>query len=229
MLFVDPFVRTEPLGRRTVRFALVLAAHLALLWGALELAARPEVRQAAQEVLVRLIDLPPPQPEVKPPEPPRPKPTPARQPAPMAPPPIMTAAAEAPAPVAGFAVAPQPPAPPVLPPIDAVPVPPAPAAPPAPAPVTAARFDADYLANPKPAYPVASRRLGEEGKVVLRVHVSAEGTARAVEVKQSCGFARLDEAAKAAVEQWRFVPARRGADAIDSWVSVPIVFSLQSA
>jgi protein TonB len=146
----------------------------------------------------------------------------------MAPPPIMTAAAEAPAPVASFAVAPQPPAPPTLPPIDAAPAPapPAPAAPPA---VTAARFDADYLSNPKPVYPVASRRLGEEGKVVLRVHVSAEGTARAVEVKHSCGFSRLDEAAKAAVEQWRFVPARRGADAIDSWVSVPIVFSLQSA
>ncbi len=228
MLFPDPFVRPDPPGQRALRFALVLGGHLALLWGALELATRPEVRQAAQEVLVRLIDMPPPQPELKQPEPPRPKPTPARQPPPMAPPPIMTAAAEAPAPVASFAVAPQPPAPPTLPPIDAAPAPapPAPAAPPA---VTAARFDADYLSNPKPVYPVASRRLGEEGKVVLRVHVSAEGTARAVEVKHSCGFSRLDEAAKAAVEQWRFVPARRGADAIDSWVSVPIVFSLQSA
>jgi periplasmic protein TonB len=230
MLFVDPFVRIEPLGRRTLRFALILAAHLALLWGALDLAARPEVRQAAQEVLVRLIDPPQPQPEVKPPEPPRSKPTPARQAPPMAPPPILTAAAVASAPVASFTVAPQPPAPPALPPIDAVPAPPAPAAPPAAPPaVIAARFDADYLSNPKPVYPVASRRLGEEGKVVLRVHVSAEGTARTVEVKQSCGFSRLDEAAKAAVEQWRFVPARRGADAIDSWVSVPIVFSLQSA
>jgi protein TonB len=228
MLFPDPLVRAEPLGARALRFALILAAHLALLWGALELAARPEVRQAAQEVLVRLIAPPPLQTEVKQPESPRPRPTPARQPPPMAPPPIMTAAAEAPAPVASFAVAPQPPAPPALPPIDAAPapVPPAPAAPPA---VIAARFDADYLSNPKPVYPVASRRLGEEGKVVLRVHVSAEGTARAVEVKHSCGFPRLDEAAKAAVEQWRFVPARRGADAIDSWVSVPIVFSLQSA
>lgn len=227
MLFVDPFVRTEPLGRRTVRFVLILGAHVTLLWGALELAARPEVRQVAREVLVRLIDLPPPPPAVKPPEPPLPKPTPARRPLPMAPPPVMTAA-EAPGPVASFAVAPQPPAPPTPPPIDAAPAPapPAPAASPA---VVAARFDADYLANPKPVYPVASRRLGEEGKVVLRVHVSAEGTARAVEVKQSCGFQRLDEAAKAAVEQWRFVPARRGADAIDSWVSVPIVFSLQSA
>ncbi len=230
MLFVDPFTRTEPLGRRALRFALVLAAHLALLWGALELVVRPEVRQAAQEVLVRLIDPPPPSPEVKPPEPPRPRPTPARQSPPMAPPPILTAAAVASAPVASFAVAPQPPAPPALPPIDAVPAPPAPAAPSAAPPaVIAARFDADYLSNPKPVYPVASRRLGEEGKVVLRVHVSAEGTARAVEVKQSCGFPRLDEAARTAVEQWRFVPARRGRDAIDSWVSVPIVFSLQSA
>jgi protein TonB len=149
-----------------------------------------------------------------------------RQPPPViAPPPIMTAAAETPAPAASFAVAPQPPAPPALPPIEAVPPP----SPPAPPVVTAARFDADYLSNPKPVYPVASRRMGEEGKVVLRVHVAADGAARAVEVKQSCGFPRLDEAAKAAVEQWRFVPARRGGDAVDSWVSVPIVFSLQSA
>jgi periplasmic protein TonB len=225
MLFADPFVRTEPLGRRALWFVLILGAHIALLWGALELAARPEVRQAAREVLVRLIDAPPP-PEVKLPEPPRPKPTPLRQPPPViAPPPIMTAAAETPAPAASFAVAPQPPAPPALPPIEAVPPP----SPPAPPVVTAARFDADYLSNPKPVYPVASRRMGEEGKVVLRVHVAADGAARAVEVKQSCGFPRLDEAAKAAVEQWRFVPARRGGDAVDSWVSVPIVFSLQSA
>lgn len=136
--------------------------------------------------------------------------------------PVLAAAAEAPAAPAAFSVPPQPPAPPAPPPIEAAP-------PPAPPPVTEARFDADYLSNPKPAYPVASRRLGEEGKVVLRVKVSRGGAPLAVEIRQSSGYARLDEAARAAVEQWHFVPARRGDEPIESWVSVPIVFSLHAS
>jgi periplasmic protein TonB len=140
-----------------------------------------------------------------------------RRPLPVeAPQPVLTAVPEAPAPA--ISVAPQPPAPPV-----------AEVAPPSPPVVTAARFDADYLSNPKPVYPVASRRLGEEGKVLLRVKVSPGGTPLVVELKQSCGFGRLDEAAKSAVERWRFVPARRGDEAIESWVSVPVVFSLQAS
>jgi protein TonB len=97
----------------------------------------------------------------------------------------------------------------------------------APAAVTDARFDAAYLGNPEPVYPIASRRLGEEGKVRLRVKVRADGTAERVEISQSSGFDRLDEAARAAVERWRFIPARRGEDAIESWVIVLVRFSLQ--
>lgn len=205
----DHFAAQASPARSGLRFALILSAHVGLLWGVLELAGRPEVRELASELVVRLIE-----PEVRKdlPAPPPPK-TPQR---PVKPPPIMTAAPETPAPSASFAVAPQPAAPAVI------------EAPPAPA-VTGARFDADYLSNPKPVYPTASRRLGEEGKVMLRVRVSAAGAALAVDVKQSSGFTRLDEAAKAAVERWRFVPARRGAEAVDSWVAVPIVFSLQSS
>ncbi len=93
-------------------------------------------------------------------------------------------------------------------------------------PRVAARFDADYLRNPKPAYPVASRRLGEEGRVVLHVRVSAEGMPLSVDVKQSSGFQRLDDAARAAVEHWRFVPARQGSETIESSVLVPLQFTL---
>lgn len=89
-----------------------------------------------------------------------------------------------------------------------------------------ARFDADYLHNPRPAYPVSSRRLGEEGRVMLRVRVSAQGLPLAVEVKQSSGSPRLDEAARAAVERWRFVPARQGSEAVESSVLVPLQFAL---
>jgi protein TonB len=99
---------------------------------------------------------------------------------------------------------------------------------PAPAPVTAARFDADYLQNPKPVYPPMSRRMNEEGKVVLRVRVSAQGLPLAVELKQSSNHARLDEAARSAVERWRFVPARQGSEAVEAWVLVPLNFTLSN-
>jgi protein TonB len=211
-----PLMTPEPPGRRALRFAAILGGHVALLWAGIELAGRPEVRQAAQEVMVRLIEMRQAEPEVAVPEPPRPQPV--RRHVPVeSPQPVLAAAPEVPTPAEAFTAPPPPPAPPVA---EVVP-----AAPPV---VTAARFDADYLANPKPVYPVASRRLGEEGRVLLRVKVSPGGAPVAVEIKQSCGFARLDGAARAAVEQWRFVPARRGDEAIESWVSVPIVFSLQA-
>ena len=64
--------------------------------------------------------------------------------------------------------------------------------------------------------------------MVLRVFVSAEGDAKQVEVKRSSGFQRLDLAAEKAVARWRFVPARRGEQAVTAWVVVPIVFSLDN-
>lgn len=95
-----------------------------------------------------------------------------------------------------------------------------------PEPVSAPRFDAGYLHNPAPAYPLQSRRLNEEGRVLLRVLVSAQGIALSVQLNQSSGHARLDEAALEAVRQWRFVPAKRGAEAVECWVLVPILFGL---
>lgn len=92
--------------------------------------------------------------------------------------------------------------------------------------VVAARFDAAYLHNPRPSYPPLSRRLGEEGKVLLRVRVSADGQPAAVDLEKSSNFERLDEAARQVVARWRFVPAKRGDEAIEATVIVPIVFRL---
>lgn len=97
-----------------------------------------------------------------------------------------------------------------------------------PVPVAAARFDADYLNNPEPAYPLMSRNRGESGKVLLLVQVTAHGTAAQVEIRQGCGFPRLDQAALNAVRNWRFVPARRGDEAVAASVVVPITFRLDS-
>ena len=89
------------------------------------------------------------------------------------------------------------------------------------------KFDADYLNNPKPGYPSISRRLGEEGVVMLRVYVSAQGTPDQIQLLKSSGFARLDQAAQEAVARWRFVPARQGTIATAAWVQVPISFQLR--
>ncbi|HKQ30097.1 MAG TPA: TonB family protein [Burkholderiales bacterium] len=92
--------------------------------------------------------------------------------------------------------------------------------------VTAARHDAAYLNNPEPAYPSLSRRLGEQGRVWLRVFVNPDGSAREVQVRTSSGHVRLDRAAKQAAERWKFVPARNGSVAVGAWVEFTINFTL---
>jgi protein TonB len=89
------------------------------------------------------------------------------------------------------------------------------------------RFDADYLSNPAPDYPAASRQLREQGSVQLRVFVTTDGRAGDVRVHQGSGFERLDQAAIDAVRRWRFVPARQGDGPVAAWVIVPINFTLR--
>lgn len=80
--------------------------------------------------------------------------------------------------------------------------------------------------NPKPAYPAYARRRGIEGRVVLRVEVTAEGGAGAVAVVESSGHDSLDEAAVTAVRRWRFHPAVRDGVPVPSTLRVPITFRL---
>lgn len=94
--------------------------------------------------------------------------------------------------------------------------------------VTPPDYAAAYLDNPPPAYPTIAKRAGEQGKVILHVHVAITGHADAVEVRTSSGSPRLDLAALEAVKRWRFVPARQGDQAVPAWVLVPINFTLQS-
>ncbi|HMN43761.1 MAG TPA: energy transducer TonB [Povalibacter sp.] len=93
--------------------------------------------------------------------------------------------------------------------------------------ITLPRFDADYLSNPAPTYPSVSRRLREQGLVILRVRVTPAGAAAVVQVDRTSGFPRLDTAAVDAVQHWRFVPARRGDEAVEAWVLVPVEFELR--
>ncbi len=232
------------LSRNTVIGLVVLALHVGAIWALQSglLRHEPEILVPV-EVLAELIEAPQPQIEPTPPAPPAPSapPTPVKppeprvvKPTPVVPKKSVAKAAAAPLAIADPTPSPNAPAGSVAPSNDVVatpgPVdtaPPAPPAPPSPPAVQLPSSNADYLQNPKPAYPSLSRRLGEQGKVVVRVLIGANGQPQKAELRQSSGFDRLDQAALSTVMKWRYVPGKRGGVAEDMWFSVPINFVLE--
>lgn len=94
---------------------------------------------------------------------------------------------------------------------------------------TGVYISAEYAAtNVKPAYPAMSKRYGEQGTVVLRVLVNADGTAGEVKIKTTSGYPLLDESARTAVQRWRFRPATSDGKPIADWFLIPIPFKLQN-
>lgn len=197
--------------------ALVVALHAIVFWGLVQmkLVVLPAPLSVLSVSLLPAAEAIAPPPEIVPP---KPKPV-ARRPQPVAQPTQLAAPTESPVPTP-IAVSPAPtiqtPAPPPAPSVAAPVV--APSQP---------RFDADYLDNPKPVYPAISRRLSEQGRVVLRVRVEADGRAADVQLHTTSGSPRLDQAALDTVRRWKFVPAKRGQEAIAAWVLVPIAFTLK--
>ena len=100
-------------------------------------------------------------------------------------------------------------------------------APPAPPKIELPSSDADYLNNPKPPYPPTSKRLREEGTVIINVLVGVDGRAQKGEIKTSSGFDRLDQAAYSAVMNWRYSPGKRNGVATAMPYDVPIRFNLK--
>lgn len=195
-------------------------------------------KELSSPMLVSLIAAPQPapepapEPEIVPPEPPKPKPQPViKQQKPKPEPKVEPVAKPTPQPQ----IEESPPPVATQPAIQETPAPqPVAAAPevakvPEPEPVIEPpRFGVAYLNNPPPAYPALSRRIGEEGRVVLRVLVAINGKPESVEVENGSGSQRLDSAALDAVKKWKFIPARRNNEAISAYVLVPVKFSLDS-
>ena len=90
------------------------------------------------------------------------------------------------------------------------------------------QFGVSYLNNPAPDYPSMSRRLGEEGRVLMKVLVSVEGAAEDVQIEKTSGSERLDNAAVNAVKRWRFIPAKKNNQPLSAYVLVPMKFALDS-
>jgi protein TonB len=202
------------LARYWLPVLLVCAAHagaLAALWPREQAAVSPP--QVMNVVMIAAAvpaaPLPPvkPLPKVEPPKPKpvlRPKPV-LKEPAPTPPPqPVAAPAASAP-----------PPLPAAPAPVEAAPV------------IVPPRVDASYRGNVAPPYPPASRRLGEEGTVVLRIFVNADGSVGEVVLSRSSGHGRLDQAALQAVKRWKLIPARRGSEPFATWYTLPFEFNLE--
>ncbi len=217
--------------RNTLIAASVLVFHVAALWALQTGLLRRAVEMVVPaQILSEFIE--PPKPKEEPPPPPPPKAVvPLKREPPPPPMPVAVVTPDpTPAPNAPVGViAPQPPLPPITAPVkvDAPPAPPPAPAPPAPAKVVLPLSDADYLQNPKPPYPPMSKRLNEQGKVLVRVLIGVDGKAQKAELRQSSGYDRLDQSAMNTVLQWRYVPGKRDGVAEAMWFIVPISFLLE--
>ena len=224
-----PSSHSFQVGRSALIASSVVVFHVAVLW-----AMQSGLLRRAVEIVVPAFILSeivePPKPRVEPPPPAKPPPArePPRKAAPPTPPRPMAVAEAAPSPDAPLgAVEPQPSAPPIAAPVASAAAPQAAAPAPAPATVELPSSDADYLQNPTPAYPATSRRLGEQGRTIVRVQIGADGSAQRAEIRSSSGFARLDQAALQTVMKWRYVPGKRGGVPEAMWFNVPINFVLE--
>lgn len=220
-----PAIRPDelgPLGRQALVGTAVLA-HLAGAWGLMQLDSVRQVVAEAAPLMVQWIAPPADRPAPPPPPPPKPRVT------PPAPAPVI-AAAPAPAREATPAfVAPEPsPVPAAVTAPATPPAPPAPpAAPAAPAvpkliPASALR----YTHLPQQVYPLTSRRLGEQGTVLVKVVVDVQGRPRLVALHQSSGHARLDEQALTAMRAARFSPYLDNGVAVEAMAIAPLAYEL---
>lgn len=86
----------------------------------------------------------------------------------------------------------------------------------------------EYIQAPQADYPPLARRMGEEGKVTLRVLVNEKGRAEKVEIQKSSGFNRLDEAARIALMRALFKPYIEDGKPLMMLATATISFNLNS-
>ena len=208
----------------------VVVFHVALLWALQSGLLRRTVEMVVPAVLLSEF-IAPPAPKVEEPAPvaaPEPAPPkPVKQPQKVAPVPKVSSTEPTPQPLPALP-SPQPPSPSA---ITAQPAAPSAAstmsAPPAPA-RELPSSDADYLQNPTPVYPAMSKRLNEQGRVIIRVLIGEDGRPQNPQVKVSSGFDRLDRAAIEHVMRCRFVPGKVGGVPQAMWHDAPVNYVLDN-
>ena len=207
---------------RATGVLIVLAVHGAVLYGLWSASQLPKP-DTATTVFVDFIDPPPRQPKAPlKREPPVPaKLNKSRPPEPRLPEPSQQLVAEAPVVSPSEAVAPPSPASTMI-------AAPAPTAPKLVEPISlATELSVSCPVRTAPTYPALARRMGEEGEVILRVELGEDGQIASVRVATSSGFRRLDEAALAAIKNWRCHAAQREGQPVRAVAIQPFKFSLE--
>jgi protein TonB len=205
------------LTRRFGPLAAIIALHIAFFYALQSGLLRQAAQVLPQEVFASFIAAEP-APKIEMPK--AAAPTPVQAPAPKHSTPVKTpvaAASNTPAPAAP-AAAPSP----VAAASEAAAAPAAPSVPAMPKTVSGV----EYIQAPQPEYPPLAKRNGEQGKVMLRVLVNERGRPERVEIAQSSGSPRLDEAARQAAMRALFKPHLEDGRAIAVFAMVPINFSL---
>lgn len=191
----------------------VILLHIVIVYALVSGLARKAVELVAKPLETKLIaEVAKPPQEVKPPPPPKMAPPPP----PFIPPPeinIQVAATPSPAAITAVTTS--------VPPKEA---PPPPAAPPK-APVRTAPVVLAKSCEP-PAYPVASRRAGESGVVVLNFLIDAQGKVVESRIDSSSGVERLDEAARRGLSLCKFTPGTVDGKPEQSWHKLRYVWQL---
>jgi protein TonB len=80
------------------------------------------------------------------------------------------------------------------------------------------------LRSEAPVYPDAARKAGVQGTVWLRIHVLENGSVGEAVVIRSIPL--LDDAALKAVKQWKYFPPMSQGRPTETWVTVPVKFTL---
>ena len=80
---------------------------------------------------------------------------------------------------------------------------------------------------PEPVYPSLSRRMGEEGKALVRLYINESGAVEKVALAQSSGLPRLDQAALDAGQKARCRPFMESGKAIKVTAIQPYIFRLE--
>jgi len=196
---------TGLLNRRLVAFLILIGFHALLLWGLATGLARKAIEMIAPPIEVENIEDAKKEEKELPPPPPKMDIPPPFVPAPDI---NIEAPIETPAITVTRQEAPPPPPPPVV--------------------KTAARQDPRRPFS-RPEYPAQSKRLGEEGTVVLLLLVMEDGRVGDAKVDKSSGFPRLDDAALRESRRWRLIPAKEGDKPVVTWGRFAMVFRLTDA
>jgi len=193
---------------RWIGFSAVALFHVALIWALANGLGAKVIETVQGPIMAKILDTPPMKKDEVPPPPP---PALDKPPPPFVPKPEITINLP----------------PPVTPSKAITAVQSKVAAPTQPAlPDTSARSDPRHK-NKQPDYPASSRRMGEQGRVLLVLYVRADGSVQEAKVDKSSGFSKLDRAAvEEALKSWRFLPATSGGVAVPSWHRVAVVFQL---